>query len=62
MAESIKVRFLNARTASGEERALHELRSETVIRLGADGKPLAETASTNASLRSHAMAIEHTMG
>ena len=56
----VKVRFLNARTASGEEWALHELRSEAVIRLGADGKPLAEITSTNATLRSHAMTIEHT--
>jgi hypothetical protein len=36
------VRFINARTSSGEEWAHHELRSEAVLYLGSDGKPVVE--------------------
>ena len=55
----VTVRFVKARTASGAEWANHELRSEAVLRLGSDGKPVVETSdvATTMTLRSHAMAI-----
>ena len=55
----VTVRFIKARTASGAEWSHHELRSEAVIRLGSDGKPVNDTddVATTLALRSHALAI-----
>ena len=55
----VTVRFIKARTASGAEWSHHELRSEAVIRLGSDGKPVDDTGdvATRLALQSHALAI-----
>jgi hypothetical protein len=55
----VTVRFVKARTASGAEWSHHELRSEALIRLGSDGKPVADAddVATTLALRSHALAI-----